>query len=462
MSAEDTIIAVSTPAGYAHRAVIRLSGSVAVQAARESFRATGGLRRGWTKTFTVTPGSLQLGSLRLTVSVLLYTMRAPHSYTREDIVEIHLPASPALLDMVLDEFLELGQGVRLAEPGEFTRRAFLNGRIDLAQAEAVLAVVRARNEAELRAAAARREGRASRRCAQLQDRVAELRAELEANLDFSEQNIELMSESKALDTLSALARELQRETESGRGQLASDGSVHVVICGPPNAGKSSLLNRLAEDEKAIVNPAAGTTRDAVQAEIELHGIYFRLTDTAGLDAEGDDLQRAASEMTRAELRRAQLVMLVLDGTRQVPPGVLERAESLPPEHLLCVINKCDLPCVVEEEMLCDITGITHFVHTSALTGEGIEELRQELGRVIFEGRIDASAADCLFNARQRCALRRALSEITAAEQAVREGVGYEFAALNLRQATDALGEISGQLTSQDILDRIFSRFCIGK
>jgi len=467
--AEDTIIAVSTATGYAPRAVVRLSGADAVPAVGQRFRPDEGLTRPWHRTFTVTPGTVTLSRDGLSAPATTYVMRAPCSYTREDVVELHLSGSPALLDMVLDEFLSAGSdGIRLAEPGEFTRRAFLNGRIDLAQAEAVLAVVRARNEAELLAASARLEGAASREVGALQERLAALRAQVEAALDFGEGDIELVSPEEFLGRCNEMIEDLREEVATSRSELASDGTIRVAIFGPPNAGKSSILNRLAREERAIVHDTPGTTRDPVSTEIELNGVYFTITDTAGFrsaDATVEHVERSAMSMTEKQIHSSQLVLLVLDGSAGLPEDVLGLLGVVPPERLLCVINKCDLPggmSPADEDRLRQQCALAPLVHCSALTGEGVQALRQELERVIFEGRLDATAADCLFNARQRDAVRRATRHVEQARHAVEQNMGYEFAALDLREATAALGAITGHVSAQNVLSRIFSHFCIGK
>ena len=482
MTDNDTIVAVSTPTGYALRAVVRLSGPEAVEIVGRRFRpgagggeaacsaeAASAAKAGclaptdWRRAFRASRGVLALSADGLEVPVTVYVMRAPRSYTREDVAEIHLPGSPPLLDMVLDDLLGGGDGkIRLARPGEFTERAFLNGRIDLAQAEAVLAVIRARSDSELLAASARLDGRVSAECAAIQDELAGLRALVEAALDFAEHDIQLISEQEVLERMRCVGHRLRLEAEKGRGELASDGRLHVVICGPPNAGKSSLLNRLVGQEVALVHHRPGTTRDPVGSEIELGGVYFAITDTAGLRAGASGIEAAASEKARRLARTAQLLIVVLDGSRLLDADMLELASGAPPNRVLCAVNKCDLPQVLNEPLL-KVSGVAgEIVHTSALTGEGMEELREALGHVVFEGRLDASAADCLYNARQRDAVRRAIRRLEEGEGAVREALGYEFVALHLREATDELGEITGTVTSDDILGRIFSRFCIGK
>lgn len=455
------------------RAVVRLSGPDALMRVQDRFRPLSACGRGWLRTFRATRGCLLLDGRRLRVPVTLYVMRAPHSYTREHVVELHIPGSPAVADMVLDELLERGPGsLRLAEPGEFTRRAFLNGRIDLAQAEAVLAVIRAQSETELLAASARLQGSASVRCAGFQEEITQLRVNVEAALDFAEHGIELIGQADFARRCRRLLERLELEVQKGREELASDGAIHAVICGPPNAGKSSLLNRLAGSDRSLVHRQAGTTRDVVNAEIEVAGIRFRLSDTAGLTAgalraaqdggkvEGPDGQAVRKAL--GQIRSCQLLLLVLDGSAPLPNGAIEPARAVSSHRVVCVINKRDLPQVLGEKELRSSAEGWELLHTSALTGQGVEQLRALLGRLVIEGRLDASAADCLFNARQRAAVRRAMAEVRQAEAAVADGMGYEFAAFNLRMAAAALGEVTGEVGPQDVLDRVFSQFCIGK
>jgi len=462
MASADTILAVSTPMGYSPRAVVRLSGPEALECARERFRP---VEQGaeWDRTFRATRGEFHLPGSRVSVPVLLYVMRAPHSYTREDVVELHVPGSPALLDLLLEDVLAHGPArLRTAEPGEFTRRAFLNGRIDLSQAEAVLGIIRARTEAELLAAAARLGGSVSRRCQELQEHVTELRVQVEAALDFAPHGIEIVAESELLERCAELRTSMEAEARAARDAVASEGRIRVAIAGPPNAGKSSLLNLLAHREAALVHGAAGTTRDAVSAEVSVGDVHFRITDTAGLRDYAAGVDAQAVEHTRRLLRSSQLAVLVLDGSVPLANEALHAVRELPPGRVLCVVNKCDLEPVLDVERLRSRAVAQRVLRTSAMTGEGIDELRRALAEAVTEGRVDVPAAAASYTARQGDGLRRAACELGEAARAVRNGLGYEFAALNLREAADALGRVTGKVTSQDVLDGIFGRFCIGK
>jgi len=460
---QDTIVAVSSAAGHSVRGVVRLSGPLALEAAAQRFRPRGSPDGRWRRTFRATAGDFVLAEPPVRTPAVLYVMRAPHSYTREDVAEVHVPGSPAVLDMVLDDLLARGpEGLRLAEPGEFTRRAFLNGRIDLSQAEAVLGVIRARSESELLAAAARLEGSVSRFCSALLDAVTELRVHAEAALDFASHGIELIGEGELFERCRAVRRRAAEHLERGRPQLASDGSVSVVLCGAPNAGKSSLLNRLTGHERALVHSRAGTTRDTVNAELNVNGVRFRISDTAGLATGLTGADADAVRKARRRIRAAHLVLLVLDGSTPAPAGALDAVSAVPSERLLWVVNKCDLPPGLEEGPLRARGLGGAVVRTCALTGQGVRQLRMAMWQTVAEGRVDVSASHCQVNARQRTAVRLALREIERAEEAVEAGLGLEFAAFNLREAAEALREVSGQTASGDVLDRIFSRFCIGK
>ncbi len=473
--ADDTIIAVSTPQGFAMRAIIRLSGPDALTVAGTFFQPDhdSGRQSG----FRACPGRLHLPGYGVSTPATLYTMRAPRSYTREDVTELHVPGSAALADMILDEFLEkFPEKLRVAGPGEFTERAFLNGRIDLAQAEAVLAVIRARSRSELLAANAALTGHASRITSSVQKGIAELRALIEAALDFESQGIEILARQDFLKRCGSLRSALSESFGEGGDAKAASDRIEAALCGPPNAGKSSILNRLSGHNNVIVHSTAGTTRDPVKEDVEIGGIPFSLTDTAGLDrldtafglnsccdplsAEGIDIDSLVARRAANTVASAGLVMVVFDISAPIPEVWKDIAVHLDRERTLCILNKCDLPRKADPSVLSD--SVSSIIRVSAHSGAGFDTLKNAVVSMVTDGDIDFSASGSLFSARQREAAGRAISSLTDAQRAVEEGLGYEFAAVDLQDASGALERVTRGVDSQDVLDRIFSTFCIGK
>ncbi len=462
MSRTDTIIAVSTPAGAAPRGIVRLSGDAAVPIVRAATVVEGGAETSELASYRALEVGYRLRCPTVPVPATLYVMLAPHSYTREDVVELHVPGAPAVLDMVVDDLLERGSdSVRLSEPGEFTRRAFLNGRIDLSQAEAVLAVIRARDRSELLTAAAALEGNLSGHCAELLDGIRHLRTEVEAALDFAPHGIELIDPGEIVRRCELLAQVAGGLIREAHGNTANSAGVRVALCGPPNAGKSSLLNRLCGSQRALVHARPGTTRDTVQASLQVQGVTFALADTAGVLADVGGADATAVEMARHALETAQLVILVLDWSRPFSQVDSEFLGALRPERTIAALNKHDLPQLLDEGELAAALNCPT-IHTCALTGHGVANLRDELWRWVADGRVDASSANLHVNARQRQALHRAKRELKRAADAADAGFGYEFAAFNLREAAEELRRVTGESAEDDLLDAIFSRFCIGK
>jgi tRNA modification GTPase len=434
-----TIAAVATPPGAAQRGVIRISGPRAgaiVGAAARLERPLGarGLYRG------------RLHDGRGSQPLLCLWMPGPRSYTREDVAELHLPGSPWLLAAAFARVLALG--AESAEPGEFTRRAFESGRIDLAQAEGVLELVEAENELERRAALALLEGGLGRRVAELRERLAELRALCEASLDFDDDATghvpaaELAAQGAlALDELDrALAWERRREPLAGLAR--------VVLAGPPNAGKSALFNALAEDARALESDLAGTTRDVLRALWRPAGARCLLIDTAGLDEElaaSGELERRAQERARAERDAADLVLWV--EAADAP------ATGAQPRDALRVLNKCDLAPADPARGLA----------LSARDGRGLEALaRAVAARLSGAGDARAEGSSQALALRHRRALEQARARLEEALDGLARGLPLDLAAEGLRHATDALDGISGRTTPEDLLERIFARFCLGK
>jgi len=453
---EDTIVAVSTAAGASPRGIVRMSGPAALDLLD---RASGGrakarLPRRNYRAFSL---DLRLGDLLLPARI--YLMRAPASYTRQDVVEIHTFGSRPLLAALMEEFTRLG--ARPAGPGEFTRRAFLNGRLDLTQAEAVERLVCARSEAEYRAALAAAEGVLSRRVRTLRQRLADLAAEVEVSLDFSDQDVEIISGEQVVARLGPLLEEMSAIlSERDEGRIA-DSRPRAVFVGPPNAGKSSLYNAVLRRRRAIVSPHPGTTRDVLEAVVSLDGLELTLVDTAGLGPAREEVEALAVDRTRRSARRADLLLCVLDAV--APPGSEARQviRELDPGRSFLLLNKCDLG-PPHPELLAILPADMEAFSVSALTGEGVPSVLERIRQRMESGRMERPPSELMVNARQARLLARAAAALKRARSGARLHGVVDRVAADLVEALEALSEITGEAVTEDILDRIFSRFCIGK
>jgi tRNA modification GTPase len=449
----DTIVAVSSAAGPSARGIVRMSGPDALRCLSRILASPGALPKRNYRAF-----SARLDLDGTPVPARIYVMRAPTSYTREDIVELHTFGNPALQRGLLDRLTSVG--ARPAEAGEFTRRAFLNGRIDLAQAESIAALIHARSQAEYRAALDVLGGSLSRSIRAIRARVVELSAAVETSLDFSDHDVPSISHEEIAARLAPICAELARLIAAGGEGRLSHSFARAVLFGPPNAGKSSLFNAMLRRRRAIVSPHPGTTRDAIEATMALRSLELLLVDTAGLRPSGDGLEGAAVSKSRHSVRRADLALCVLDAAQ--PPGAetRESLESLPPGRGMIVLNKCDLgPC---HPRLAEI--LPHRIETavvSAATGAGVKELLELIRKRVESGRVDRSAGELMVSARQVHLLGRALG---AMEHLLGEGrnQALDLVACDLADALASLSELTGDAVTEDVLDRIFSTFCIGK
>jgi tRNA modification GTPase len=443
----DTIAAVATPAGTGAVALVRLSGPGSWGVAETVFRGKGRLaaRR-------VVYGDLVDEEGRIIDDVLVTAFRGPGSYTGEDTVEIACHGGMLVTRRVLE--LVLRNGARAAEAGEFTRRAFLNGKLDLTQAEAVMDVIGAQSDLALRAAHRQLEGRLGNVLVGLRDELVEVLAHVEAWIDFPEEDIDPDTGATLREKTVRVAEGVERLMATAeQGRLLREG-VRTVIAGAPNAGKSSLLNRMLGFERALVSEQAGTTRDSIEETINLGGIPVRLVDTAGLRSEtADPLEAAGMARTRRELGTADLLLEVVDAS-QPPAGELEGGESLPVRRLL-LLNKADLGV----DSGWDGRG---GLQVSCRTGEGRDEVVKAVVELIAGGPGEGGDVDAAVNARHAGCLRRAAAALRAAEGQLAAEAAPEFTALDLREALEALGEVTGRTDVEDLLGVIFARFCIGK
>jgi tRNA modification GTPase len=479
--ATDTIAAIATPPGPGGIGIVRISGPAAFEIGHTLFRPARPPRTddGRPPSHLLTYGHVvDPENGEVVDEVLAAFMRAPHTYTREDVVELDAHGGPVLLRRILA--LTLAVGARSARPGEMTLRAFLNGRLDLAQAEAVMALIQAESEAGLRLATRQLAGELSQRVTQAREPATDALVRIEASIDFPEEEVPAPSRDE-LAGLVKQAHECVRELLAGaaRARLLREG-VRVAILGRPNVGKSSLLNALLGIERAIVTPIAGTTRDTVEETATVRGLAVHLVDTAGLAETEDLVERIGVERTRAAARSADLALFVLDRSVPLTPADyattedlrklgLELGDARSPDapyadgyrSLVVVLNKSDLPAAFDEADARALWPGAPVVHTSCVTPGGVTALEEALAALVLEGQ--AQAADPLVaSARHHDALRRASEALEAAGSALRDGIPLDFVALDLRAALDALGEITGETATADLLDRIFSEFCIGK
>ncbi len=463
----DTIAAISTPRGVGAIAVVRMSGPEALTIAERLVREEGKGRLAPGRAVVLDVYALGEEGLPLDRCVVAY-FRAPHSYTGEDVVEISCHGGPYVAGRVLEECLRAG--ARLAEPGEFTRRAFLHGKLDLAQVEAVSGIIYARSEERLRAAARQYRGELSARLERLRSELVELAARLELELDFAEEDVEFASREEIEARLGEALGEVERALATyRRGRRIWEG-VRTVLVGRPNVGKSSLLNALLERERAIVTDVPGTTRDTVEDELTIEGVLFRLVDTAGLRTSAEGVEVLGIDRTWREVERADVVLWVVDGSLPLAQAVGEEAEGLvgavrrTGADLIVVLNKVDLPAGVGADEVRRWAGDRPVVRVSARTGQGLADLTETLVRVAMEddGRSGEREDVLLTTARQFEALTRAKEGLERALESAREGRGSELVAVDLREAVEAIGTVTGKVTTEEILDQIFANFCIGK
>jgi tRNA modification GTPase len=456
MHLNDTIAAIATPLGEGGLAVVRLSGPQCLAVADACFTPIGRQtpRPSAAATHTIHLGRIRLGG-RVVDEVLLAVMRAPRTYTREDVVEISCHGGLLPAKLVLDAVL--AAGARLAEPGEFTKRAFLNGRLDLAQAEAVADVIHSRTELALSAAHEQLAGALSRRVRELRDQLMHALAHVEAQLDFPEEDIAPETEARLQERLDD-AQEFLRGLllTAPEGQLLRRGA-RAAIIGRPNVGKSSLLNQLLGRDRAIVSPLPGTTRDTIEETANIRGLPIVFIDTAGRRETEDELEREGLRRGREALERAELLVHVLDASTPLTAGDRHDLEEFANRRRILVLNKCDLPPGNPPATL-----PADAVRVSCLTGTGIEELKDRFRQLLWSGQLAAGAEPVMINARHEEALRRAAAALETARAAWRARVPLDLVAVDLRAAVNAVGEIVGQTATEDLLDSIFRQFCIGK
>ena len=462
MKFHDTIAAIATAQGEAGIGIVRVSGALALTIAAEVFRSPRGVSPTQLPTHTLTYGHVvdATASDEMIDEVLLGIMHAPRTYTGEDVVEFNCHGGTLPLTAVLDVVLK--NGARVAEPGEFTKRAFLNGRLDLAQAEAVAELIASKTDLSRKIAVEALAGKLSDTVNGLNDRLAALLAEIEASIDFPEEDLDFMKVETQLEAARAVQTELTTLLETAaEGRLITEGA-NVAILGKPNVGKSSLLNALVGTPRAIVTDIPGTTRDTIEEMMNIGGIPLKLIDTAGIRHTDDIVEQQGVERSKAVQERAELHLMMFDASQPLNDADHELLKTAQASKAILILNKMDLPVVTSPTALLAHCPKKQVVETAIPEGKGLDKLKATISEELLGGELGIGESPIVTNARHQEALRRANEGLDYAIESLENGMPPDLIAVDLRIGLEGLGDIVGKTTTEDILDRIFSQFCVGK
>mgnify|MGYP003513809060 CR=1 FL=1 len=458
----DTIAAISTPMGEGAIAIVRLSGSDAISIADQIFRSPGAKALSNQLTHTIHYGHLiEPTTGDVVEEVMLSLMKGPKTFTREDVVEINCHGGIVTVNQVLQ--LVLRHGARLAEPGEFTKRAFLNGRIDLSQAEAVMDLIRAKTDRAMNVALGQMDGKLSRLIATLRQALLETLAQVEVNIDYPEyDDVEEMTLPMIIEKSTWVKNEIERLLQTSmQGKILREG-LSTVIIGRPNVGKSSLLNSLVQENKAIVTEVAGTTRDIIEEYVNVRGVPLKLVDTAGIRETEDIVERIGVERSRQVLKQADLILLVLNHSDELTIEDERLFEAIHGMDFIVVINKTDLEKKIDTQRVQELSGNRKIVTTSLLQEEGVDQLEEAIASLFFEGSLDSNDLTYVSNARHIALLNQAKHTIEDAINAAQAAVPIDMIQIDVTRTWEILGEITGDTVEESLIDQLFSQFCLGK
>ncbi len=463
MFADDTIAAISTPLGEGGIGIVRLSGKDALPIAEKLFHSPKNKSLRNAKSHSVIYGFIKDPAAEIVIDeILAMVMRSPYSYTREDVVEIHCHGGMLPLRKTLE--LVLKHGARLADPGEFTKRAFMNGRIDLSQAEAVLDLVKSKTDESRRIAMEQLQGGLSDKITTLRDRLTELCVNTEAYIDFPDDEIETASAKTMLQSMKDIGSELELLLRTYDEARFFREGLSTAIVGRPNVGKSSLLNALVKKDRAIVTELPGTTRDIIEEYLNIKGLPLRIMDTAGIRDVKDAAEKEGVKRSLRSIEHADLVIAIFDRNEPLKDEDVEVLNKVKNKNTIIVLNKCDLPFVVDEAVL--VSHVTPLnapvLHISATRGDGLEGLKDSIVEACLKDWKEERDGIVISNLRHKIALEHAIISLESANHALTDGQPLEILALELRDALERLGEIVGSVTTEEILNMIFNEFCIGK
>ncbi|HHC5364534.1 TPA: tRNA uridine-5-carboxymethylaminomethyl(34) synthesis GTPase MnmE [Staphylococcus aureus] len=456
----DTITSISTPMGEGAIGIVRLSGPQAVEIADKLYKGKHLLND--VPSHTINYGHIiDPESKEVIEEVMVSVLRAPKTFTREDIIEINCHGGILTINRVLE--LTMTYGARMAEPGEFTKRAFLNGRIDLSQAEAVMDFIRSKTDRASKVAMNQIEGRLSDLIKKQRQSILEILAQVEVNIDYPEyDDVEDATTEFLLEQSKEIKQEINRLLDTGaQGKIMREG-LSTVIVGKPNVGKSSMLNNLIQDNKAIVNEVAGTTRDVLEEYVNVRGVPLRLVDTAGIRETEDIVEKIGVERSRKALSQADLILFVLNNNEALTQEDYTLYEVVKNEDVIVIVNKMDLEQNIDINEVKDMIGDTPLIQTSMLKQEGIDELEIQIRDLFFGGEVQNQDMTYVSNSRHISLLKQARQTIQDAIDAAESGVPMDMVQIDLTRTWEILGEIIGETASDELIDQLFSQFCLGK
>lgn len=459
MFIDDTIAAIATAPGEGGIGIIRISGEKSLQVAESIFKSvTGKLIKDY-NTRTLIYGTVVDGEKVIDEALVAY-MKGPKSYTGEDVIEINCHGGFISVKKILE--LILSKDVRLADAGEFTKRAFLNGRIDLSQAEAIIDVIKAKTDKAHEVAQSQLEGSLSKKIRELRFKVTEVLAHLEVSIDFAEEDVEEITYKTLRENAEDIKREIKKLYDTSEsGKILRDG-LKTVIIGKPNVGKSSLLNSILGENRAIVTDIAGTTRDVIEEFVNIKGIPLKIVDTAGIRETEDIVEKIGVERSKESYNTADLVIIVLDSSRPLSQEDREILETLENKKTIVLLNKTDLPQQIDIDELSKYVDCSSIIKISALQHKGIEELQDKIEAMVYKGSVKNSSNLMITNSRHKDALLKAYESINDAISAIDQNMPYDFIEVDFKNIWDYLGYINGDTVKEDLLDTIFANFCIGK
>lgn len=460
MLIDDTIAAVSTALGEGGIGIVRISGDKSMNILKKVFKSAKGKDVSKLNSYSMMYGYIiDPKTYEKIDEVIVSYMKKPNTYTREDVVEINCHGGMIAVRRVLQ--LILDNGARLAEPGEFTKRAFLNGRIDLSQAEAVIDLIRAKTDESMKIALEQSQGKLSEQVEKINNRILDILAHIEAEVEFSEEDIDEVVNERVIKDCEEVKGQMEDLLKNAdKGKILREG-LNVIIIGKPNVGKSSLLNALLEEKRAIVTDVPGTTRDIIEEYINIDGIPVKLIDTAGIREARDEVEKIGVERTQECIDKADLILFMIDGSEEIDDEDMKIIEMVKNRNVIVIINKHDLPMNADIEFIKKTFCNKPVLYISVRTNEGVSSIKEEITNFVYKGKV--SVKDIyVTNIRHKKALNDAIESIENGITTIKNGYPIDMASIEIKDAYLKLGEITGKTVSEDIIDRIFTNFCIGK